>query len=122
MNNVPLSVVNWLTSGERGISSRTIVCHIWGLPADSFGDSHPHDPDDLKRCLKLLAASPETKARFSEMQTLSPEWAALVRLWDALETLFISEAGDIEWSSRKPAFKTYAAMKACFQSAKAVAK
>lgn len=114
--DIPQSVVNWLSCGERGISSDTIVSSIWGLPASARrGQSHPHDPDDLKRCLKLLAASPETKTRFEQMRTVSPEWSALVTNWGVLETLFLEEAHDIEWSSRKPAKKTYAAMKRCIE-------
>lgn len=116
--DIPQSVINWLSCGERGISSETIASYIWGLPKSRWGHSHPHDPDDLKRCLKLLAASPETKARFDEMRSLSPEWNALVTDWAALETLFLEEAHDIEWSSRKPATKTYAAMKRCIDGAR----
>jgi hypothetical protein len=118
VNNVPMSVVNWLAGGERGISSETIVSHIWGLPKPRFGLSHPLDPDDLKRCLQLLEASPETKARFHEMKSLSYEWANLVLVWEALEVQFLSEADDLEWSSRKPATKTYDAMQLCFARAK----
>jgi hypothetical protein len=115
-----VSVIHWLSSGERGISSETIVAYIWGLPKSRWGFCHPHDPDDLKRCLKLLEASPETKERFHEMKALSYEWANLVLVWDALEASFLEEAGDIDWSSRKPATKTYDAMKLCFARAKAV--
>lgn len=114
--SVPMSVINWMASGERGISSETIVSHIWGLPPPRWGGSHPHDPDDLKRCLKLLEASPETKARFSEMQTCSPQWRALLKRWDELERMFLEEAGDIEWSNRLPATRTYFAMHECFDS------
>ena len=52
------------------------------------------------------------------MKSLSYEWANLVLVWDALETQFLQEADDLEWSSRKPATKTYNAMQLCFSSAK----
>ena len=117
MTKVPDSVVLWLSCGERGMSSETIVSHIWGLPISRFGRSHPYDPDDLKRCLKLLAVSPETKARFSEMQTCSSEWNALLKRWDELERLFLEEAGDLEWCNRLPATQTYFAIKECIDSA-----
>lgn len=117
MSEVPMSVVNWLAGGERGISSETIVSHIWALPKSRrHGYDHPYDPDDLKRCLKLLAASPETKARFSEMRAVSREWANLVDNWETLERLFLREVGDIKWSNRKHAPITYGAMKRCYEA------
>lgn len=117
MSGIPTSVINWLAAGERGISSNTIVSHIWGLKHDRFGPSHPHDPADLQRCLQLLDASPETKERFSEMQTCSPQWRALLKQWDELERLFLSEAGNLKWSNRIPATQTYFAMQECIDHA-----
>lgn len=89
--DIPESVMLWMAGGERGISSETIVSHIYGLPGPRWGKSHPHDPDDLYRCIKLLQGSPETADRFSEMRTASPEWRTLVDHWDELERLFFSE-------------------------------
>jgi hypothetical protein len=112
--DVPMSVVKWLAAGERGISSEAIACYVWGLPKPRWGYGYPRDPDDLKRCLKLLAASPETKARFNKMRECGPKWAALVDCWDELERLFMAEAGDLDWSSRQPAGLTYKRMEQCF--------
>lgn len=112
--DLPESVLDWLAFGERGMSSETIVYVLYGLPAGRRNElSHPYDPDDLKRCLRLLAASPETKARFGEMRLASKEWKALVARWDELEALFLEEAGDLDWSTREPATKTYYAMQEC---------
>lgn len=113
--SIPQSVISWLAAGERGISSEAIVSHIWKLPVSRWGKSAPVDPDDLKRCLKLLEASPETKTRFSEMASASPEWKALVTRWGELERLFLEEAGDLDWSSRRDAKRTYRAMQECFR-------
>lgn len=86
----------WLRSGARGTSSNTIVEHMEGYPvgllsgASWFGD-HPHDPDDLWRCARLLDAVPSYRARIGEMATRSAAWAALVPHWAELETLLREE-------------------------------
>ena len=114
---LPVNVVHWLLSDGRGLSSEFIVEHVWGLPpADSsFRDfdptPHPHDPADLARCLRLLDASPETRARLSELRTASPVWDRLVTAWDDLEAMLRTEIGQTlpERGWRAP--KTYEAMK-----------
>lgn len=109
-----MSVVNWLAGGERGISSDSIVSHIWGLP-NPRRVGHPLDPDDFKRCLMLLDASPETKARLAEMAAVSPQWKSLVENWDSLERIFVTEVGGINWPNRRMrAPLTYASMNQCF--------
>lgn len=76
---------DWLARGERGISSNTIVQHLTGIKTlDRFGGSHPHDGDDLRRCMLLLDAVPELQPRIRQMATCSKEWAALVADWDGL--------------------------------------
>lgn len=74
----------WLVGGERGISSTAIVAQLTGIPTDrEWRDDHPHDPDDFKRCAKLLAMYPEAVPAFRErMPSRSPVWAALVARWD----------------------------------------
>lgn len=116
--DVPQSVFAWISEGERGISSETIVSAIWGLPLTGrFGWSHPQDPADLRRCLLLLRDSPETAARFQEIRTVSPEWERLVEHWGELEKLFLEEAGDnglegLHWVARR----TYDRMRALIES------
>lgn len=108
----PQSVADWLARGERGTSSETIVAFLWGLPITGrWGMSHPYDPDDLRRCLLLLQASPETAARFNEMDAVSPEWKRLVANWSRLEAVFREEVPDIHNCFRQSAPKTYDAMK-----------
>lgn len=110
--DLPESVARWIASGERGTSSETIVAHLYGLPITGrWGYSHPHDPDDLRRCMLLLQASPETFARFQEMRSVSPEWRRLVDCWNDLDRLFREEVGDIHNCWGKSAHKTYAAMR-----------
>lgn len=87
-------LVRWLASGERGISSNTMVTHLCGI--DAMGRwgrrDHPADPDDLSRCRKLLAQVPLLVVLFPRMATCSPQWAALVEHWDELCGLMDKEA------------------------------
>jgi hypothetical protein len=88
---IPETLYQWLKTGERGISSETMVEHLTGFPCLSphFGPSHPLDPSDFGRCMKLLNAVPELRLRLDEMRTLSPVWNALVDNWDRFEILYI---------------------------------
>jgi hypothetical protein len=82
----------WLAKGERGISSETIVAHLTGLPLlDRWGGGHPHDGDDLRRCVRLLEAAPSLVPAFPKMATCSKEWAVLVPAWDELVALLKRE-------------------------------
>lgn len=113
ITELPKGVLQWLSTGERGVSSETIVEHLYGIPLTGrWGKSHPYDPDDLRRCLLLLQASPETRDRLNDMATCSSAWARLIARWDELERLFLEEAGAnglscTGWSAPR----TYKAMK-----------
>ena len=114
--DIPQSVVNWLTEGERGLSSESIVEYLYGLPVleghwRRFAPHYPLDPSDLRRCLLLLADSPETAARFPRMRAVSPEWARLMDAWAGLERQLLEEIGDLRGVACWSAPKTYAAMK-----------
>lgn len=106
------AAIQWLALGERGVSSEAIFAKLTGIPVRDYRwlNTHPHDPDDLYRCRKLLEAVPEFRARLSEMATVSPVWAALVEHWDELCTLMDLEAPD--WRMRGTwAPNTYQRMK-----------
>lgn len=102
----------WLTGDDTGISSETIVAYLalGYLPSGRRG-SHPHDPDDLGRCVRMLERLPELRPRLGEMSALSPAWAALVAHWDELEALYREE----EPSRRAP--KCYARMRELIEAA-----
>lgn len=113
---LPKGLVEWLSSGERGVSSNTIVQHLTGIPACGY-DNHvgaPQDPADLDRCLALLEAVPLLRAFFVHMRTCSPEWAALVPIWDRLEASHLAEAG-LGWKKARSAPKTYALMRSVLE-------
>lgn len=116
--DIPQSVLDWLAKGERGTSSETIVAFLWKLPITGrWGMTHPLDPSDLRRCLLLLQASPETRARLPEMNAVSPEWRGLVERWDELERMFLEEAGYSLHHTNWSAPRTFAAMQAIEDSA-----
>lgn len=76
----------WLKNGETGLSSMTMWSFFMGNK--SFGISYPHDPDDFKRCYKLLEAVPEWKERILEIKVLCPEWSNLADNWDTLTKMY----------------------------------
>lgn len=82
-------VADWLRDGEHGESSRAMCKRIFGLPADAGAD-HPHDPDDLRRCLQFLAAT-GARDQVALMRDVSPAWDRLVSAWDAITQEFDRE-------------------------------
>jgi hypothetical protein len=89
------NLVKWLAGGSRGASSNAIVQHLTGLPAaKSDPRFHPLDPWDLRRCLLLLELCPELKPDLHKMKEVSPQWSALIDIWEELEKLFEEEVPD----------------------------
>jgi hypothetical protein len=98
----------WIVGNDTGMSSKALWAVMMGQKSDR---SHPHDPADLGRCLRLLEAVPEWKPRLSEMAAVSNYWAALVANWAELERLMREETGmKRDWQGK--ATKTYDKMKA----------
>jgi hypothetical protein len=74
--------IAWLASGERGTSANTIFTHLSGIDAvGKWGGSHPHDPDDFRRCRLLMNQVPDFHARIGELRKISPVWDRLVSNW-----------------------------------------
>lgn len=107
------NLIQWLANGERGVSSETIVHHVTGLDMGRhFMASHPFDPDDLTRCIKLLERCPELVQGFREkMPTASDVWARLVEHWDALGVMLDAEVPGWRNGARGRAPKTYDMMR-----------
>lgn len=111
MTNLQQKILNWLANGETGLSSETLA--FWaGFGIRKAGVSHPHDPADFNRCLKLLKVAPALRKQLPKMSALSPEWARLVARWSDIEAMLIEEVG-VDWKKggRVPATNTYALMK-----------
>lgn len=113
------AATRWLACGRRGTSSNTIFTKLTGLDAlkGSYPD-HPHDPDDLDRCLQLLEDVPELRAKLPQMAQQSPVWAALVENWDEIEQSHLDEVG-LGWTKGRSAPKTYKLMRQVIDGADA---
>jgi hypothetical protein len=101
------NIIRWLATGEIGESSKAMAFKALGQ--DTPNKSYPLDPDDFKRCLKLLKAAPLVRLHFPSIREPSPTWANIIDHWDELEALFIEEAGT-DWNTRWSAPRTYARM------------
>lgn len=98
--------IEWLAAGERGASSDALFQHLTEvdvLPHQRTTTHHPHDPADLRRCLLLLEKCPELAERFSQMRSVSKEWASLVDVWPKLRAEFESEAPN--WRDPKSSWR-----------------
>lgn len=84
----------WLNDGEPGISSKTIVQYLTGVPTglSTVEYDHPHDPDDFSRCYKLLILVPELKPQLERMKKLSNVWESLIDNWDKLTEMYESKS------------------------------
>jgi hypothetical protein len=76
----------WIANGETGSSSKTMWNCFMG--AANFEINHPYDPDDFKRCYKLLKAVPEWNTHLYKLKPLSRQWSNLVDNWDKLTEMY----------------------------------
>lgn len=84
-----MTPMDWLLSGDTGISSEAICAVMTG---SKCRDGHPpSDPSDFGRCYRLLQHFPEWRPRMNKMVAAYPEWTGLVREWDALTALYEEE-------------------------------
>ncbi len=102
------SILAWFVTGEVGRSSKALAGCLAGIPSGN-GD-HPHDPDDLRRCLLLLDQIPEARPMLGKVCVLSPAWEALYTHWAALEATFRREV-DVSHGHRGSAPETSALMR-----------
>ena len=111
------SMTMWLAVGERGISSNAIALATLGLQPTGHDARWPLDPADLRRCLLLLDAVPETReGGLLVLAKRCPRWAALAKVWDRLSETLRSEIGEA-LPPRGSAPRTYALMQEALDSA-----
>jgi hypothetical protein len=103
------ATIAWLAGNNTGVSSETMAYWLAfnTIPARV---GHPHDPDDLDRCLQLLAAVPALREDLGLMAHLSTEWAALVARWDEIAFTHREEVG-LGWTKARSAPRTYELMR-----------
>ncbi len=93
---LPERLYTWINEGEHGTSADTMYSVMSNnntlLGINQY--SHPHDPDDFKRCYKFLQWAPEWRQnRLQMMATVSPVWAKLVENWDKLSAMYEANQG-----------------------------
>ncbi len=110
------AVIDWLANGETGLSSETMAFWL-AFGVRKADRSHPHDPDDMDRCLKLLAVAPGLRDRLPKMAELNKTWAALVARWGEIEAMQMDEIG-LGWTKARSAPKTYDLMKEVINGAR----
>ena len=100
-------VLAWFGTGCVGESSKAMALAVCDAPGRK---NHPHDPDDLNRCLLFLEAVPEARHYMGKIAALSPTWGRLVRRWDDIESSFLNEVGR-NWCKALSAPDTYRLMR-----------
>ena len=114
MTDTQKQVVNWLATGQVGLSSKCLAMWLaFGERAEPYA---PADPDDLDRCLKLLKKAPGLRPLLPKMAEVSAEWAALVHRWEDVEASHLDEVG-LGWTKARSAPKTYILMQGILRAA-----
>jgi hypothetical protein len=104
-------IMEWLASGDTGISSETLAFEYLGTERKGhFGIGYPHDPADLGRCLRLIARVPGVRPCVDRLALKHEGWAKAAKVWDEITASMEEEVG-IDWSKGERAPKTYELMK-----------
>lgn len=97
--------LEWLKSGDTGISSETIFCVMTGTPFElvlkSWSRSTPCDPSDFGRCYRLLSKYPEWLPRLEELRSLGDKWGKFVDNYENMVTLYNEEVPEHTGSAPK---------------------
>ena len=69
-------LLDWLETGERGLSSECMVHVIVGIPLSGWGNKvhWPGDDSDLDRCLALLRAVPSMVPHLGQLVRRDIRW------------------------------------------------
>lgn len=87
-----MTPIEWLLSGDTGISSKTILSVMTGSAMSGpFRPDIPYDPSDFGRCYRLLQKFPEWRERLPEVAATYPIWGPMVAAWDELTKLYEQE-------------------------------
>lgn len=87
----PITPLDWMMSGDTGVSSKTIMHVMEGCKPPGFGADVPHDWADFGRCHRLLEAFPSYRERLHEMAGHYPMWGPLVREWGRLTEMYLNK-------------------------------
>lgn len=81
MKNIErINILNWMRSGDTGVSSETMALIAMGATKGDF--SAPYDPSDFGRCYRLVKANPVIKESFLIISALVPRFTSILLNWD----------------------------------------
>lgn len=84
-------IIQWLCSGETGLSSKTMVCIHTG---NEMGyDRAPLDVSDFRRCWFLVEAVPEIRNSFPLIVEKCPAFKGVIENWDVISAAYERERG-----------------------------
>jgi hypothetical protein len=81
-------VGKWLASGRMGASSTALAAATLGVTEWNNPPDHPHDSDDLGRCLLLYGMAPEAREGLKRLAAVSGQWKRLADNWEKLIDIF----------------------------------
>lgn len=77
--------LEWLASGDTGISSETMFSAITGVPVQR--NDVPHDIGDFGRCHRMLKAT-NLRDQIGKVVEKFPSWTPYIDCWIELENLY----------------------------------
>lgn len=87
-------IIQWLCSGESGLSSKTMVCIHTGNEMDRhWGFQAPSDVADYRRCWLLVEVVPEIRNSFPLIAERCPAFKGVIENWDAISAAYERERG-----------------------------
>lgn len=75
--------LDWLSSRDTGISSKTMLSAITGIPVGCC--DIPYDIADVGRCVKMLRALPDLRSQLSKVIEVHNHWMPFIDCWKELE-------------------------------------
>lgn len=78
--------LEWLSSEDTGISSKTMFSAITGIPVGCC--DIPYDIADVGRCVRMLRILPDLRSQLSKVIELHKEWMPFIDCWKALERYY----------------------------------
>lgn len=87
-DGVPESVMTWLRQGRRGASSEALCRGLFPQAPLPLSFAHPHDAEDLGRCIDMLDQVDPSRAGLSNLVPMSAVWGRLIKQWEGLESQF----------------------------------
>lgn len=80
------SILNWMRSGDTGVSSETMALIAMGATRGDF--DAPYDPADFGRCYRLVKANPVIKESFAKISELVPQFKPILKNWEICCKIF----------------------------------